>query len=79
MALDERGFPDQTLDEIFTYHAPTADQVLRYARIREGAFAFAKVVRDNCPVSADRTDAMRKLREVVMTANASIALEEARR
>lgn len=79
MALDERGFPDQTLEELFTYHAPSAHQIVQYAVVREGALAFAKVLRDNCPASADRTDAIRKLREAVMTANASIALEEARR
>jgi hypothetical protein len=79
MAMDERAFPDATLDELFTYHAPRAGQPERYQLIREGARAFARILRDNCPPSADRTDAIRKLRECVMTANAAIALEEARR
>lgn len=66
---------DKVLENIFSYHKPTEEQLPKYEAIRSGALAFAKVLRDNTPESADQTDAMRKLREVVMTANASIALE----
>lgn len=63
------------IDNIFTYHAPTGTQPSRYAAIREAAKTFAHVLVDNTPPSADQTAAVRKLRECVMTANASIALE----
>ena len=65
------------IDHIFTYHAPLLqrDQPARYERIREAARVFARVIIDNTATSADQTAAIRKLRECVMTANASIALE----
>ena len=62
------------VDELFTYHKPTGDQPERYEAIREAAKTFARVLLDNTPPSADQTAAIRKLRESVMTANASIAL-----
>lgn len=67
---------DADLDNWFTYHAPFGDQFERYTRIRAAARAFAQVVRDNTPPSADQTAALRKLREAVMAANMSIACNE---
>lgn len=63
------------LREIFTYHAPDPDQVGKYTRIRAAALEFAAVLLANTPTCADQSAALRKLREVVMTANASIALK----
>lgn len=63
------------IDNLFTYHAPKGDQPARYVAIRESAKALALVIVQNTPSSADQTAAIRKLREAVMTANASIALE----
>lgn len=63
------------LDNIFNYHSPTTIQVVHYQKIREAAKAFAKVIIDNTPPSADQSDAIRKVREAAMTANAAIALE----
>lgn len=65
----------ENIDNIFSYHAPTGDQPERYNAIREKAREMAHVIVDNTPESADQTAAIRKLRECVMTANASIALE----
>ena len=62
------------LDWIFDYHKPTEDQVERYNQITAAAKALAKVILDTCPACADRTDAIRKVREARMTANSSIAL-----
>lgn len=64
---------DAELQNWFQYHAPTGDQQRRYETIREAAKLFARIVRDNTPESADQTAAIRKIREAVMTANASIA------
>lgn len=63
------------IQEWFTYHPPTQDQIPRYENIRSAAAKLAKVIYENCVNSADLTCAIRKLRECVMTANASIALE----
>lgn len=66
---------DYWIREVFSYHAPTQDQVTKYNELRESAKAFAQASADNCPQSADRTAALRKVREAVMTANAAIALD----
>jgi len=63
------------INEVFTYHAPTADQQAKYQRIRDNAKSFAKILIDNTPRCADQTSAIRKLRETVQTANAAIALD----
>lgn len=65
----------EEIDRFFTYQPPKDDQPERYGKIRAAAKALAHVINDNCPESADKTAAIRKLREAVQTANASIALE----
>ncbi len=57
----------------FTYHTPTGDQPERYVKIRESAKNLAETIVACTPPSADQTAAIRKVREAVMTANASIA------
>lgn len=63
------------INELFTYHAPTGDQPERYGKVRDAAKQLAIVIAATCPPSPDRSAAIRKVREAVMTANASIALE----
>jgi hypothetical protein len=63
------------LENLFNYHAPEPDQPAKYEAIRAGAKAFAAIILENTPKSADQTSSIRKLREAVMTANASIALK----
>lgn len=60
--------------EVFKYHAPNPSQIVSYQQIRKGALELASVILDYCPDCADRSAALRHLRECVMTANASIAL-----
>ena len=67
------------LAEMFTYHAPHGTQPERYERIRKAALDFAAVIDLSCPDCADKTAAIRKLREAVMTANAAIAITESRK
>jgi len=64
------------LENLFKYHAPKNDQPQRYERIRAAAKEFAETIEICCPTSDDRTDAIRKIREAVMMANASIACNE---
>lgn len=78
--MNDNAAPSMTkeqaeIEHLFTYHAPRGDQPQRYERIREAAKALAKVIVDNTPKSADQSAAIRKLRECVHVANASIALE----
>ena len=65
-----------TSDQIenwFTYHAPSGDDLVAYEKLRNSAKSFAAAINDICPESADKTAAIRKVREAVMTANASVA------
>lgn len=64
------------VEELFTYHAPKPGQPERYQAIREAAKTLANVIVDSTQPSADQSAAIRLLRECVMTANASIALEK---
>lgn len=61
------------LDNWFTYHAPTSEQLLHYEAIRNAAGDFARVIVDHTPPSADQSAAIRLIREATMTANASVA------
>jgi plasmid stabilization system protein ParE len=63
------------LEDIFSYHAPDDLQRVALERIREAAHIFAFVLLQNTPASADQSAAIRKLRECVMTANASVVLK----
>ena len=65
----------EALNDVFDYHAPKGDQVEIYEQLRESAKAFASIIMLLVPASADRSAALRKVREAVMTANAAVALE----
>ncbi len=65
----------EKVDDLFSYHKPESTQPEQYEAIRAAAKAFAYIVIANTPASADQTVAIRKLRECVMVANASIALK----
>ena len=70
MAMKER------IDHWFTYHPPRdPDTVDSYRQLRDAARVFAHEVDRLVPDSADKTAAIRKIREAVMTANAAIACE----
>lgn len=64
----------EILAELFRYHSPNEVTIPKYAAINQAAKNFAEVILQNCPTSADRSDAIRKIREARMTANAAIAL-----
>jgi hypothetical protein len=62
------------IDEAFQYHAPTTEQIAKMEELRRLAHDLAHCIMAECPASADRSAALRKLRECIMTANASIVL-----
>jgi hypothetical protein len=68
------GLAQADIDDIFSYHAPTPDQVPKYEAIREAAKVFASAILANTPTCPDQTATIRLIREATMTANASIAL-----
>lgn len=65
----------ENLSEVFKYHAPTPEDIANYQSLREAARFFAEVVLVTCPPCADRSAAIRKIREALHVANASIALK----
>ena len=66
--------PDEIVEQLFTYHSPDPGMVERMQEIREIARLLAKAILRNSPSCADRTAAIRLLRESVMTVNAAIVL-----
>lgn len=73
--MAESKFTPEVLEDIFTYHRPTEDQLPKYQAVRDAAKEFAKIIVANTPASADQTVAIRKLRELVMVCNQAIALD----
>jgi len=61
------------LDRWFKYHAPTEGQPAKYEALRAAGKRFAEQIVALAPECADQTDAIRKVREAVMAANAAIA------
>lgn len=64
---------DDMLQHWFTYHPPTDEDIPKYLELREAGLAFARTIAEMCPSGPDKTAAIRKVREAVMTANAAIA------
>ena len=61
------------LENWFSYHPLSEDQKVAYGQLRDGGYMLARCILLHCPPSADRTAALRKVREAIMTANAAIA------
>lgn len=61
------------IENWFSFHPLTEADRLLYEHIRDEAKAFAYLIAGRCPASRERTVALRKLREVMMYANASVA------
>lgn len=66
--------PDQ-IHDLFTYHKPTEETIPKYAAINAVAETFALCVLENAPACADRSHALRCIREARMWANSAIALQ----
>lgn len=61
------------LDNWFSYHAPRPEQVETYNTLRAKAKELAELFDSVIPDCADKTAAMRYLRETVMAMNLTIA------
>jgi hypothetical protein len=68
-----RGVSEKDLDNWFTYHSPTSEQLPKYSAIREAGKLLANAILHNVPPGPDQTAAIRQVREAVMTANQGIA------
>ena len=77
MTADLRSIPQADIENWFVYHAPSPEQLVQYQEIRTAAKIFAETINRHVPASADKSAAIRLLREAVMTANAAIACNPA--
>jgi len=62
----------EIIDDMFEYHKWNAEQTEQGAAVREALASAAKIILINVPPSADRSTAIRKLRECRMDANSAI-------
>lgn len=65
------------LDNWFQYHSPNTEQIQTYADIRAKAKELAELFNNSVPDCADKTAAVRHLRETVMAMNLAIACYQA--
>lgn len=76
MAEKTAAVTDEQIQNWFTYHPATPEQQVKYKEIRDGALAYAKVLRDNTPPGPEQEMAIRHhLRLCVMISNAAIACD----
>lgn len=61
-------------DRLCRHHKPDDRQIQGIVRVREAATLFIAVLLDECPESPDKSAAIRKAREAMMTANAAIVV-----
>lgn len=64
------------VDQLVSYHAPRDIQVENITNVRNAAKGFILAIVRNCPAGPDRTAAIRKARESMMTANAAIVVPQ---
>lgn len=62
------------VEDCFTYHGPSGMTLEAMNMVRESSIAMAKAILRVVPDCADRSTALRKLREARMWANSALAL-----
>lgn len=65
----------ENVDQLFDYIKPDASQAARYDILKMGALALIKDILLNVPDCADRTHAIRQIRDGVLWANKAISVE----
>lgn len=65
---------DAIVESIITYHKPDEKGVEAITNIRAATKVLILAIIHNCPRNPDRTAAIRKARETMQTANASIVV-----
>jgi hypothetical protein len=65
----------ESISSLVRWHRPNKEQVERMETIAEACEHMMKAIFESCPECADRTTAIRCLRDARMWANSSIALE----
>lgn len=68
----EGGDIDKAIDDAFTYHPWTQEQIAKGLEVRVALATAVKVIVANVPPGPDRTVAIRKIREARMDANSAL-------
>lgn len=68
------GISNAALDSLFEYHAPNEDQIADMKLLRTDAKILARTINKVVPESADKSAAIRLLRQCVQISNAGIVL-----
>lgn len=66
----------EELERCFVYHPPSLEEREKYEEITAKTKELAELIFGLCPSNADRSAALRQLRNARMTANASIACRD---
>ena len=66
----------ENVTDVVRYHAPTGTQAARHEFLSKATEGFIAAILANAPDCADRSTAIRCVREAKMWASAAIALEE---
>lgn len=64
----------EKIESVVTYHKPSEESVAKITRVREATANLLETIAKECPAGPDRSAAIRKAREAMMTANASIVV-----
>lgn len=67
-------YSDEWVKEVVSYHQPNTTGLDQIARVRLAAMHYMREIIKACPDCADRTAAIRHVRDAMMSANASIVL-----
>lgn len=67
--------PDFDPEYVFSHHHATPEKLKIYEALHESAKQFAKLIVERVPEGADRTTALRLLREASMMACAAVSLD----
>lgn len=65
----------ENLKDVVYWHRPNADAVSKFETIAKASEEFMKVILENVPDCADRSTALRSVREARMWSNAGISLD----
>lgn len=67
---------DEEITNRFTYHAPSDEGIKRHSDLSVSLQCAARIVRDTCPDSRERSLALTKLEEAKFWASAAVARHE---
>lgn len=66
---------DYPIETWFSYRTPKGSQIVQYMKMCDKAKELAYLIVECCPSGADKTVALRKLREVIMNVSAAISVQ----